>query len=211
MIRPMDKIYDLIVDGDIAGTRELAARLLQSGADAQRLINDQLIPAMEEVGDLFESGEYFVSEMLVSARAAREILTLAEPYLVRTGHRPAGVVLLGSVKGDMHDIGKNIVSIMLKGNGYRVVDLGTDVAPAQFVAATWEHRPDVVGLSALLTTTMNAMADTIRALEEAGLRDRVMVWVGGAPVTQAFADDIGADGYAGNAAAAVRGIGGRGQ
>jgi len=159
---------------------------------------------MEEVGDLFESGEYFVSEMLVSARAAGEILTLAEPYLVKGGHKPTGVVVMGTVKGDMHDIGKNITRMMLKGNGFQVIDLGTDVGPAKFVKAIEEYKPDIIGMSALLTTTMNSMAETIKTLEQEGLRQNVAVMVGGAPVTQAFADTIGADGYAADAAAAVR-------
>jgi 5-methyltetrahydrofolate--homocysteine methyltransferase len=200
----LDQLFDSIIDGDINETRELAASALKAGIDAHTIIADCLVPAMEEVGDLFESGEYFVSEMLVSARAASEILKLVEPHLVKAGYKPKGVVVLGTVKGDMHDIGKNIVSMMLKGGGFQVFDLGTDVAPAKFVAAIHEHEPDIIGMSALLTTTMNSMPATIEALVESGLRDRVQVMVGGAPVTQPFADAIGADGYGATAAAAVR-------
>jgi len=200
----LDQIYDLIISGDINGTRDLSANALNSGIDAQVIINESLVMAMQEVGNLFESGEYFVSEMLVSARAAGEILKLAEPYLAKTEYKPAGVVVMGTVRGDMHDIGKNIVSMMLRGGGFQVIDLGTDVSPMKFVQAVQEHQPDIVGMSALLTTTMNSMSLTIKALEEARLREKVQVMVGGAPITQQFADAIGADAYGVNAATAVR-------
>ncbi len=213
----LEEIIDLIIEGQIDDTREMADKALKAGVDAHKLITGYLVPAMEEVGAMFESGEYFVSEMLVSARAAGEILKLAEPYLVKGGYKPVGVVVMGTVRGDMHDIGKNIVCMMLKGNGFQVVDLGTDVGPAKFVKAIHEHNPDIIGMSALLTTTMNSMAvtietlkeeglmaDTIETLKEEGLRDKVGVMVGGAPITQAFADAIGADGFASDAASAVR-------
>lgn len=200
----LDEIIDLIIEGDIKGTRALAAQALEAGVDAQALITGYLVPAMEEVGRLFESGEYFVSEMLVSARAAGGILELAEPHLANSEHKAAGVVVTGTVKGDMHDIGKNIVNMMLRGNGFQVVDLGTDVGPAKYVQAIQQYHPDIIGMSALLTTTMNAMGEIIKAVNAEGLRDRVKVIVGGAPITQAFADAIGADGYARDAAATVR-------
>jgi len=200
----LEKLRQFIIQGQIEETRQLADRALKSGVDARLLINRYLVPAMTEVGDLFESGEYFVPEMLIAARASGEILRLAEPYLAMEGHEPAGVVVLGTVQGDLHDLGKNIVGMMLKGNGFRVVDLGTDVGPAKFVAAVREHRPDIVGMSALLTTTMRSVTATIEALAREGVRDQVKVMVGGAPLTDSFAIAVSADGYAPNAAAAVR-------
>lgn len=198
------ELTDLIIEGQIDDTRELVDKALKAGVEAGHLITTYLVPAMEEVGNLFECGEYFVSEMLVSARAAGEILKIAEPYLSQAGYKPSGVVVMGTVSSDLHDIGKNIVCMMLKGSGFQVVDLGTDVGPAKFVKAIREHKPDIIGMSALLTTTMNSMAQTIKTLDQEGLRQSVAVMVGGAPVTQAFAAAIGADGYAAHAAAAVR-------
>lgn len=200
----LDQLVEFIVQGQVEETRQLADRALKAGVDARLLLNDHLIPAMTEVGELFESGEYFVPEMLIAARASGEILKLAEPYLAMGGHEPAGVVVLGTVQGDLHDLGKNIVGMMLKGNGFRVVDLGTDVGPAKFIAAIREHQPDIIGMSALLTTTMRSVATTIEALAKEGIRDQVKVMVGGAPLTDSFAEAVGADGYAANAAAAVR-------
>lgn len=200
----LGQLVEFIVQGQVEETRQLADRALKAGVDARLLLNDHLIPAMTEVGELFESGEYFVPEMLIAARASGEILKLAEPYLAMGGHEPAGVVVLGTVQGDLHDLGKNIVGMMLKGNGFRVVDLGTDVGPAKFIAAIREHQPDIIGMSALLTTTMRSVATTIEALAKEGIRDQVKVMVGGAPLTDSFAEAVGADGYAANAAAAVR-------
>ncbi|HBY96104.1 MAG: corrinoid protein [Ardenticatenaceae bacterium] len=200
----LDEIPDLIIEGDIKGTRTLAAKALEAGVDAQVLITRYLVPAMEEVGRLFECGEYFVSEMLVSARAAGGILELAEPYLAQGEHKATGVVVTGTVKGDMHDIGKNIVNMMLRGSGFQVVDLGTDVGPAKYIQAIREHNPDIIGMSALLTTTMNVMGEIIQAVSNEGMRNQVKILVGGAPITQAFADAVGADGYAPDAAASVR-------
>jgi 5-methyltetrahydrofolate--homocysteine methyltransferase len=207
--RPKDelnlhRIYEFIVAGHFDETRDSVARALRDGVDAQSLLNSYVIPAMEAVGELFESGEYFIPEMLVSARAAGEVLKLAEPYLLNSEHEAAGVVVMGTVKGDLHDLGKNIVSMMLKGSGFQVVDLGTDVGPAKFIQAARKHRPDLIGMSALLTTTMNSLQVAIKGLEEEGLRDGLPVMVGGAPVTKEYATSIGADGYAANAAAAVR-------
>jgi len=202
--RELEKLMDLIVQGQIEETRQLADRALKAGVDARLLVNDHLVPAMTEVGELFESGEYFVPEMLIAARASGEILKLAEPYLAQGGHEPAGVVVLGTVQGDLHDLGKNIVGMMLRGNGFRVVDLGTDVGPAKFIAAIREHQPDIIGMSALLTTTMRSIGNTLEALAKEGIRNQVKVMVGGAPLTDTFAEAVGADGYAANAAAAVR-------
>jgi 5-methyltetrahydrofolate--homocysteine methyltransferase len=159
---------------------------------------------MGEVGTLFEKGRYYVPELLTSARAAEAILELAEPILSKTDYAPRGTVVMGTVKGDLHDIGKNIVSMMLRGNGFKVVDLGTDVNPTEFIEAVEREEPDIVGMSALLTTTMKSMRITVELLEEAGLRDEVGVMVGGAPITESFAEEIRVDGFAPNAASAVR-------
>ena len=200
----LHQIHSLIVEGDIAGTQELAERALEEGVEPQALINSYLVPAMEEVGNRFESGEIFVPEMLVSARAAGTILKLTEPHLDQDGSQALGTVALGTVKGDPHDIGKNIVGMMLRSAGFKIIDLGTDVGPEQFVRAIAEQGADMVGMSALLTTTMGSMRATLEAINEAGLRDGVKVIIGGAPITDAFAQEIGADGYAQDAAAAVR-------
>jgi 5-methyltetrahydrofolate--homocysteine methyltransferase len=162
-----------------------------------------MIPAMAEVGRLFEANEYYVPEMLIAARAMKAGLALVRPQLVEEKIEPKGTVVLGTVKGDLHDIGKNLVSIMVEGAGFEVVDCGVDVSPEQFVKAAQDSDADVIGLSALLTTTMPSMKGTIEALEEAGMRDKVKVVIGGAPVTQKYADEIGADGYGRDAAAAA--------
>lgn len=198
------RLQELIVKGDIEGARALAEQAISAGVQAQVLISEQVIPAMEEVGRLYDCGAYFVPEMLVSARAAGQVLELIEPLLAQSDHEPTGTIVIGTVKGDLHDIGKNIVAMMLRGGGFRVHDLGTDVGPESFVAAVREHKPQLVGMSALLTTTMNSMAATMQALEESGLRDQVKVVIGGAPINEDFATLIGADGYARDASAAVR-------
>jgi len=163
-----------------------------------------MIPAMDEVGRLFEENEYYVPELLIAARAMKAGLSILRPHLVATGIEPKGRVALGTVKGDLHDIGKNLVGIMIEGAGFEVVDLGVDVGPDQFVRAVADQNVSVIGLSALLTTTMPSMQRTIDALKEAGLRDKVKVIIGGAPVTQRYADEIGADGYSRDAAAAAK-------
>ena len=158
---------------------------------------------MSVVGEKFQSGEYFISEMLLAARALNAGLAVLKPLLEASDIKPVAKVLLGTVKGDIHDIGKNLVGIMLKGNGFEVIDAGVDASPARLIELCRTHQPQVLGLSALLTTTMPAMADTIAAFEQQGLRSQLKVIVGGAPVTQAYAEKIGADGYAKNAPAAV--------
>jgi 5-methyltetrahydrofolate--homocysteine methyltransferase len=158
---------------------------------------------MDEVGRLFEKNEYFVPELLISARAMKGALEILKPCLAETGAEPIGKVAIGTVKGDLHDIGKNLVAAMLEGGGFDVYDLGVDVGPDRFIEAVNAHGVSIVALSALLTTTMPSMEKTIHALQEAGLRDRVKVMIGGAPVTQKFADQIGADGYSENAGKAV--------
>lgn len=195
-------IYDAILDGDMEGVVNNIQPPLDAGVLPGEILNTALIPAMDKVGQLFEEGEYFVPEMLVAARAMKAGLEILKPLLVDSGVNPVGKVILGTVKGDLHDIGKNLVAMMLEGVGFEIVDLGADVFPDQFVAAIREDV-DLVGLSALLTTTMPAMENTIRAIEESGLRDRVKIIVGGAPVTAEYARQIGADGYAADASQAA--------
>jgi len=195
-------IYDAILDGDMEGVVNNIQPPLDAGVLPGEILNTALIPAMDKVGQLFEEGEYFVPEMLVAARAMKAGLEILKPLLVDSGVNPVGKVILGTVKGDLHDIGKNLVAMMLEGVGFEIVDLGADVFPDQFVAAIREDV-DLVGLSALLTTTMPAMENTIQAIEESGLRDRVKIIVGGAPVTAEYARQIGADGYAADASQAA--------
>ena len=202
MDKKLKTIYDAILDGDMEGVVNNIQAPLDAGIVPGEILNKALIPAMDKVGQLFEEGEYFVPEMLVAARAMKAGLEILKPLLVDSGVNPVGKVALGTVKGDLHDIGKNLVAMMLEGAGFEIVDLGADVSPDQFVAAIQEGV-DLVGLSALLTTTMPAMENTIRAIEESGLRDRVKIIVGGAPVTAEYARQIGADGYASDASQAA--------
>lgn len=196
-------IFQAVVDGNTRGVVEGIDRALDHGIDAEVILNQALIGAMGEVGRLFEEGEYFVPEMLVAARAMQAGLSRLRPLLVAQGVQPLGKIVLGTVKGDLHDIGKNLVGMMLEGAGFQVIDLGTDVAPEKFIAALEEHKPDILGMSALLTTTMSNMKLTLDALKQTNWRDRVRVIVGGAPVTETFAQQIGADGYAPDASRAV--------
>ncbi len=200
----LQAIYDAVLDGNAPATEKGVKAALSEGTPADRILNDGLIAAMGEVGRLFEENEYFVPEMLVSARAMKAGLAVLKPLLAEGSASPAGKVVIGTVKGDLHDIGKNLVSIMLEGSGFQVIDLGTDVAPDKFVAAVKAHSPQIVGLSALLTTTMPSMITTLKALADAGVRDQVKVMIGGAPVTDGFAAQIGADGYSPDASSAVR-------
>src|SRR6476661_2036548 len=177
---------------------------LDDSLDPERMLYDALIPSLEEVGARFERGDYFVPEMLIAARAMQGALNILRPLLAETGAKPIGTYVMGTVKGDVHDIGKNLVNIMLEGAGFTVHDLGVNVAPEKFVEQVVEHEPDIVGFSAFLTTTMPMFKANINALEKAGLRDKVIVMVGGAPVTQEYADAVGADGYAADASTAVR-------
>lgn len=200
----MSALRDAVLDGDARGAASATERALGQGVDPQRLVDGALIPAMDEAGRRFENGEFFVPELLVSARALKASQAIVTPLLAQRGGVVArGRVAIGTVKGDMHDIGKNLVVALLQGGGFDVVDLGTDVPPTRFVSAVTNDRADIVGLSALLTTTMLQMKATLKAMETAGVRGSVKVIVGGAPVTQRFADEIGADGYADNAAAAL--------
>jgi len=198
-----EPLLEAILNGDAKAAAALAGAALESGMDPLELVTKLMIPAMDEVGRLFECEEYFVPELLLSGRAMRAALEVVRPRLVAAGAQPMGRVVIGTVKGDLHDIGKNLVSSMLEGGGFEVHDLGADVPPERFIDAIREHKADIVALSALLTVTMPAMKTTIEALRQAGVPDNVKVMVGGAPVTQQFANEIGADGYSDNATSAV--------
>lgn len=199
-----NELMQKVIKGDQNGSKELVQKLLDGGENVKQIIDVALVPAMDVVGDRFQNQEFFIPELLVAARAMEGCLTLIQPLLAASDVKPAGVVIIGTVKGDLHDIGKNIVAAMLKGAGFQIVDLGIDVDPAGFVEAVKQNKPDIVGLSALLTTTMKSMKDTVEAISGAGLRDTVKIIVGGAPLTQEYADEIGADGYSPDAAQAVK-------
>ena len=197
------QLYDAIVHGNAPQAKAITEQALKEGVDPQELLRTAMIPAMDEVGKLFEENEYFVPELLIAARAMKGALELIRPLLAARGAEPVGRVAIGTVKGDLHDIGKNIVAAMLEGGGFEIIDLGVDVPAEKFVAAVKERRANIVALSALLTTTMPSMKSTIESLQVAGERQKVKVMIGGAPVTQKYADEIGADGYSDNAGAAV--------
>jgi 5-methyltetrahydrofolate--homocysteine methyltransferase len=196
-------IYEAILNGNAKKAHDATEAALATGAEPLALIQDSMVPAMDEVGKLFECEDYFVPELLLAGRAMKSAMELIKPLLSASGTRMAVRVIIGTVKGDLHDIGKNIVASMLEGSGFEVIDLGTDVTPEKFVSAVRESNPQVVCLSALLTVTMPAMKTTIDALATAGVRTQVKVLVGGAPVTSQFAREIGADGYSENASGAV--------
>ncbi|MFN2114020.1 MAG: corrinoid protein [Anaerolineales bacterium] len=198
----LSAISTMVIEGNFGDILESTKQALDEGLDAEEILNKGLMPGMDHVGVEFKSGNMFVPEVLRSAKAMQESMELLRPLLAESGAETAGKVVLGTVKGDLHDIGKNLVGMMCEGAGFEIVDLGKDVEPEAFVAAVKEHKPTILGMSALLTTTMRAMERTIKALEEAGVRDTVKIMIGGAPVTQDFADQIGADGYAANAASA---------
>ncbi|MBM3137466.1 MAG: cobalamin-binding protein [Chloroflexi bacterium] len=197
-------IQQAIMDGDLEATKIEVEKLIGEKIPAERILKDGMIPAMGRVGQLFEEGEYFVPEMLISARAMQGGLTLLKPQLAEGDVKPIGKIVVGTVKGDLHDIGKNLVGMMLEGAGFEVIDLGSDVDAEKFVEAVRANQAHVVGMSALLTTTMTNMPVVIESLKNAGLRDSVKVLIGGAPVTQAYADQIGADGYAPDASQAAK-------
>jgi len=197
------ELYEAILAGDAQKAREVTVAALEADADPSELLQKHMIPAMGEVGRRFECNEYFVPELLIAARAMKTALELITPHLAAAGAEPAGRVVIGTVQGDLHDIGKNLVASMLEGGGFQVVDLGVDVAPDQFVKAVQDNKCNILALSALLTTTMTMMKAVIDALQAAGVRDQTKVMIGGAPITQQYADEIGADGYSDNASAAV--------
>ena len=197
-------LYDHTLVGNAPEVKDLVNQGLEDSLGPEKMLYDALIPSLEEVGARFERGDYFVPEMLIAARAMQGALDILRPLLAETGAKPIGTYVMGTVKGDVHDIGKNLVNIMLEGAGFEVIDLGVQVAPEKFVSAIEEHHPDIVGFSAFLTTTMPMFKANINALEKAGLRESVVVMVGGAPVTQEYADAVGADGYAADASATVK-------
>ncbi|MQA24813.1 MAG: cobalamin-binding protein [Micromonosporaceae bacterium] len=197
-------LYDKTLVGNGPAVLELTRTGLDTGMAPETMLFDALIPSLEEVGARFERGDFFVPEMLIAGKAMSGALEILRPLLAETGAHTVGTFLMGTVKGDVHDIGKNLVNIMLEGAGFHVIDLGVQVAPEKFVAAIGEHKPDIVGFSAFLTTTMPMFKANINALRKAGLRDSVVVMVGGAPVTQEYADAVGADGYAPDASATVK-------
>jgi 5-methyltetrahydrofolate--homocysteine methyltransferase len=199
----LKKMYDAILTGNFKAAKEITQQALAAGVDPQQLVQEQMIPAMDEVGRRYEANEYFVPELLISARAMKASLELIRPLLAAKGAEPAGRVVIGTVKGDLHDIGKNLVAAMLEGAGFEVTDLGVDVTPEKFINALNEKHASIVAMSALLTTTMNSMKTTIDAFKTAGVREKVKIMIGGAPVTQKYSDEIGADGYSNNANAAV--------
>jgi len=196
-----EKLSTAILEGDSDASASVTQQGLDEGLTAADILNNGLIVGMNEVGVRFKAGDMFVPEVLMSAEAMASGMTLLRPLLAESNTKMAGTIVMGTVEGDLHDIGKNLVSMMCEGAGFQIVNIGFDAAPDKFIEAIKEHQPEIVGMSAMLTTTMRAMGHTIKAIEEAGLRDEVKVMVGGAPVDQEFADRIGADGYGANAPA----------
>jgi 5-methyltetrahydrofolate--homocysteine methyltransferase len=197
------KLSALIIAGNVAEIRPVTDQALAQGAEPADLLNKGLVPGMDYVGAQFRKGEMYVPEVLLSARAMQASMSILRPLLVASGAKMAGKIVIGTVKGDLHDIGKDLVGMMMEGAGFEVIDLGINVEPQAFVQAVRDHHPQIIGMSALLTTTMRSMQATIDALKEAGIRDQVKVMVGGAPLTAAFAEQIGADAYASNASTAA--------
>lgn len=202
----MSTVYERLSTAVLEGNSDVVPDLIQKGLDegktAKELLDNGLVVGMDEVGVRFKRGDMFVPEVLMSAEAMKAGMVVLRPMLADAGEEMIGTIVLGTVEGDLHDIGKNLVGMMCEGAGFEVVNLGFDVPPQAFIDAIKEHQPDIVGMSALLTTTMRAMGHTIKAIEEAGLRDQVTIMVGGAPVDQEFAERIGADGYGSNGPAA---------
>lgn len=202
-MQDLKPLYDAIVTGDAKTAKSFTENALAAKVEPIKLVNEAMIPAMDEVGRRFGCNEYFVPELLLAARAMKGALELIRPLLVASGVEPVGRVAIGTVKGDLHDIGKNLVAAMLEGGGFEVIDLGVNVPPEKFMDAVKDKRVNLIAMSALLTTTMPAMKTTIDAFKNAGMRDQVKFLIGGAPITQKFADDIGADGYSDTAVGAV--------
>jgi len=200
----LNEVSNAVIEGDEGAALELVKKALGEGVPARKVLDEGLIPGIHKVGDLFESGEYFLPELLVSGEAMSKAVELLEPALSKGDVPSAGKYLIGTVQGDVHDIGKNITIMMLKANGWEVTDLGVDISPKEFCSAVEKGDYQILGMSALLTMTMPAAAETIEALKGAGLRDKVKIMVGGAPTTQEWANEIGADGYAPDAPSAVK-------
>jgi methylmalonyl-CoA mutase cobalamin-binding domain/chain len=199
----LQQLYDFTLVGNAPEVLQLTNAGIAMGLGPEMLLYEALIPSLEEVGARFERGDFFVPEMLIAGKAMAGALVVLRPLLAETGAEPIGKIVMGTVKGDVHDIGKNLVNIMFEGAGFEVIDLGVQVSPEKFIDAIRQHQPDIVGFSAFLTTTMPMFKANINALQKQGLRDQVIVMVGGAPVTQEYADVVGADGYASDASAAV--------
>jgi 5-methyltetrahydrofolate--homocysteine methyltransferase len=199
----LQKLFDAVLEGDFGGVKSNLQAALDAKLDPTVILNDGMIAAMREVGCRFEAGEYYVPEMLIAARAMQSGMAILKPYLQQTGRKSSGKVVIGTVKGDLHDIGKNLVALMLEGAGFEIKDLGVDVPIEEFIRVVREEKPDIVGMSALLTTTMQMMKQTIDAFQAAGLRDQVKFIIGGAPVTESYANQIGADGFSPDASRAV--------
>ena len=199
----LEKIAERLIVGKIDEVKELSQQALDQGTSPRDIIDKGLLAGMDVVGKRFKAGDMFIPEVLLCARCMHGAMDILKPLLSEADSAGIGIYVIGTVEGDLHDIGKNLVSMMLQGAGFEVIDLGTNIKPQQFVDAVREHKPTILGLSALLTTTMPKMAETINALKEAGIRDQVKVMAGGAPVTQAFVDEIGADAYGANAASAT--------
>ena len=199
----LTKLHEAVVNGDAKGAHSITQQALAEGIDPLELVNNYMVPAMDEVGRRFEANEYFVPELLISARAMKSALDIIRPLLTARGDKPVGRVAIGTVKGDLHDIGKNLVASLLEGGGFEVIDLGVNVPPEKFIEIIQQKNANIIAMSALLTTTMPAMKTTIDALKQAGVRDKVKILIGGAPITQKYADEIGADGYSENAVGAV--------
>ena len=197
------KMSEVLISGGIEEIKKLTQQALDEGVAASEVLSQGLLAGMDIVGQRFKACEMFIPEVLRSAKTMHAAMDILRPFLSESEAAGAGTVVIGTVEGDLHDIGKNLVGMMLEGAGFKVVDLGTDVKPQGFVEAAKEHKPNIVGMSALLTTTMPKMGETVNALKEAGIRDQIKVMAGGAPVTQDFVDEIGADAYGSNATAAV--------
>jgi corrinoid protein of di/trimethylamine methyltransferase len=198
-----EKIAERLIVGKIDEVKELSQQALDQGMSPRDIIDKGLLAGMDVVGKRFKAGDMFIPEVLLCARCMHGTMDILKPLLSEADSAGVGIYVIGTVEGDLHDIGKNLVSMMLQGAGFEVIDLGTNIKPQQFVDAVSEHKPTILGLSALLTTTMPKMEETINALKEAGIRDQVKIMAGGAPVTQTFVDEIGADAYGANAASAT--------
>ena len=198
----LEKMAKELIAGNVAEVKRLTQEAIDGGMSARDVLDNGLLAGMDVVGKRFKAGDMFIPEVLLCARTMHSSMDILKPLLSEGDQAGAGTFVIGTVEGDLHDIGKNLVAMMLQGAGFRVIDLGTNIKPQDFVAAVKEHKPAIVGMSALLTTTMPKMEETIEALKEAGLRDQVKIMAGGAPVTQDFIDKIGADAYGANAAAA---------
>jgi len=199
----LKEIADNLIKGKAPEVKELVQKAIDEGEDVEKVLNEGLVAGMSVVGAKFKANEFYVPEVLIAARAMKAGMGILRPILAEKNIKGIGTVVLGTVRGDLHDIGKNLVAMMLEGAGFEIIDLGVDVSPEKFIETAKEKKADVVGLSALLTTTMPSMKDVVKAVGDSGLKDKVKVMIGGAPLTQSYADEIGADGYAPDAASAV--------